>query len=79
MDSPSYNKKNSNPESPTFYTNANKSEKSLYKSEDVRKVAKSPYKSVPKSGIRFQDFFNIVIESQYAESFVLQRETAMLI
>jgi hypothetical protein len=33
---------------PTFHTDANKSEKAIYKSEDVSKVFGSSYKSVQK-------------------------------
>lgn len=71
----------------TFYTDASKSGKAGYKSEDVSKVAESPYKSVQKSELYaifmglsdFQESLNIVTDSQYAERVVLYIETAELI
>ena len=45
MDFPLYNKKNSNSGALTFYTDAKKSGKAGYKSEDISKVVKNPYES----------------------------------
>lgn len=72
---------------PTFYTDASKSGKAGYKSENVSKVTESPYKSVQKSELYailmvlsdFQEPLNIVTDSQYAERVVLHIETAELI
>ena len=63
----------------TFYIDASKSGKAGYKSEDVSKVAESPYKSVQKSELYaiimvlsdFQESLNIVTDSQYEEGVVL--------
>ena len=77
MDSPSYKKETSISIAPTFYTDVSKPEKAGYKSEDISKVAESPYKSVQKSELYaiimvlsdFQESLNIVTDCQYAELF----------
>ena len=59
---------------PTFYTDANKSRKTRHKSEDVSKVAESPYKLVEKSELYillmllsdFQGSLTILTASQCA-------------
>jgi len=70
-----------------YYTNAGNSGKVGYKSEDVSKVAESPYKSVQKSELYVilmvlsdcQESLNRVTDSQDAEWVVLRRQTAELI
>jgi hypothetical protein len=72
--------------SPTFYTDANKSEKAWYKSEYISKVIESPYNSIQKLELYtilmmlldFQESLNTVTDSQYAERAVLHIETAQL-
>ena len=67
----------------TFYTDANKSGKEGYKSENLNKVAQSPYYSVQKSDLYavlmvlldFAEPLTIVTDSQYAERVVLHIET----
>ena len=49
---------------PTLYTDASKSGKAGYKSEDVNKVAESPYKSVQKSEL----YAIIMVWSDFQES-----------
>ena len=68
----------------TFYTDANKSGKAGYKSDELSKVKQSPYNSVQKAELYailmvlrdFKEPLNIVTDSQYAERVVLHIKTA---
>ena len=71
----------------TFYTDANKSGKAGYKSDELSKVEQSPYDSVQKAELYtilmvlsdFKEPLNIVTDSQYAERVILHIETAEFI
>ena len=71
----------------TFYTDANKSGKAGYKSDELSKVEQSPYTSVQKAELYaifmvlrdFKEPLNIVTDSQYAERVILHIETAEFI
>ena len=71
----------------TFYTDANKSGKTHYKSEDLSKVEQSPYDSVQKAELYaiimvlrdFKEPLNIITDSQYVERVILHIETAEFI
>ena len=71
----------------TFYTDANKSGKAGYKSEELSKVEQSPYDSVQKAELYailmvlrdFKEPLNIITDSQYAERVILHIETAEFI
>ena len=66
----------------TFYTDTSKSGQAGHKSEDVNKVAESPYKSVQKSELYaiimvlldFQESLNILSDPQYVESHFTYRD-----
>ena len=70
-----------------FYTDANKTGKAGYKSEDLGKVELSPYDSVQKAELDailmvprdFREPINIVTDSQHAERVILHIETAEFI
>ena len=72
---------------PTVFTDANKSGKAGYKSEDLSKVEQSPYVSIWESELYatlmvlrdFKELLNIVTNSQYAERVVLHIEIAEFI
>ena len=71
----------------TFYTDANKTGKAVYKSSELSKMKQTSYNSVQKAELYanpmvlrdLKEPLNIVTDSQYAERFVLHIETAEFI
>lgn len=70
----------------TFWTDANKLRMVGYNAGNIMKITKSPYNSVPKSELfdilmvllDFNEYLNIIADSQYVEKLSLYIETAEL-